>query len=109
MFWVPANVIHILEEVFFFLRKTKLPINQCTLPYLFKSNILTKNSYSSLFDKHLNILLRKACDLFHRVLPDRKMVTKGGKKRALSPAKEGEAATIEEVPLTRLVKDLLKK
>ena len=37
------------------------------------------------------------------------MVTKGGKKRALSPAKEGEAATIEEVPLTRLVKDLLKK
>ena len=37
-----------------------------------------------------------------------KMVTKGGKKRALSPAKEGEAATIEEVPLTRLVKDLLK-
>ena len=38
-----------------------------------------------------------------------KMVTKGGKKRALSPAKEGEAATIEEVPLTRLVKDPLKK
>jgi ribosome biogenesis protein BRX1 len=29
------------------------------------------------------------------------MVMKGGKKRALSPAKEGEAATIEEVPLTR--------
>ena len=31
------------------------------------------------------------------------MVMKGGKKRALSPAKEGEAATIEEVPLTRSV------
>ena len=35
------------------------------------------------------------------------MVTKGGKKRALSPAKEGEAATLEEVPLTRSVLTLL--
>ena len=32
------------------------------------------------------------------------MVMKGGKKRALSPAKEGEAAALEEVPLTRSVK-----
>ena len=59
MFWVPPNVIHIVEEVFFF-KETKLPINQCTLPYFFKSNILTENFYSSLFDKHLNILERPA-------------------------------------------------
>ena len=35
------------------------------------------------------------------------MVMKGGKKRALSPAKEGEAATIEEVPLTRSLSTLV--